>query len=303
MEWLALGLIAAAIWGGVSVVDKVVIEKHIPRPCLYSLFFGVYGLISAVVVGSTGQFQMVSVGATLLTFLSGVFYFIYLTLYFAALRRNDAAVVVALGQITPLFATLWGYLIMGEVFDLTIYGGIVSVVVGAVLISLERHQTVARSPIRLNAALRLMVLACFVRSLSDLLLKYPLAEISVWEGFVWPRLGIFAGALTVLAFGSRRQRLWPVIKQLGWRVNLLIMGNEVAALGATLALTLAYEYGPLTLVSATGSTQPLFILLLVWLVNSISKGAIPDHTNRQVILLRLLSLLMITFGAYRLGEG
>lgn len=40
MEWLTWSLTAAILWAGVSVVDKVIIEKHIPHPCLYSFFFG-----------------------------------------------------------------------------------------------------------------------------------------------------------------------------------------------------------------------------------------------------------------------
>jgi hypothetical protein len=32
-----------------------------------------------------------------------------------------------------------------------------------------------------------MVVACFVRSLSDLSLKYALNELSGWDGFFWPR--------------------------------------------------------------------------------------------------------------------
>jgi hypothetical protein len=63
------------------------------------------------------------------------------------------------------------------------------------LILLERRQVVVKSSPRFKRALLLMVMACFVRSLSDLSLKYGLTDLNGWDGFFWPRLGIFAVAL------------------------------------------------------------------------------------------------------------
>jgi hypothetical protein len=92
------------------------------------------------------------------------------------------------------------------------------------------------------------------------------------------------------------------IKNIGWRVNLLIMGSEATALGGTFAITLAYALGPLTLVSATRSTQPLFVMLLVWVVNSIRQGVVPDRADRRLWVLRLLPMIMIVGGVYLLGR-
>lgn len=111
-------------------------------------------------------------------------------------------------------------------------------------------------------------------------------------------VGIFAGALVVLAFGTMRQQLWITIKRLGRRMNLLIMGSEVTTLGGPLA----YDRGPLTLVSASGSTQPLFIVLFVWGVNLIRQSTVPDRTNLRLCAVRLLPLFMLIFGAYLLGS-
>jgi hypothetical protein len=176
-----------------------------------------------------------------------------------------------------------------------------SIVLGAVLISLECHQEATRLHLRFNAALPLMVAACLVRSLSDLLLKYPLQEISARDGFFWPRLGIFIGALAILACGSTRRQLWIALRQMNWRINLLIGSSEATALVGVLAITLAYAYGPLTLVSASSATQPLFILLLVWLLNKIKPGMVPDRTDRCLLTHRFIPLLLIIVGVYWLG--
>jgi hypothetical protein len=171
------------------------------------------------------------------------------------------------------------------------------------LISLERRQTAVKSSPHFNRALLLMVIACFVRSLSDLSLKYALAELGDWDGFFWPRLGIFVGAIVVVLVGPGLPRLVTTIKGMGWQPNLLIMGNEFISLGATLANTLAYARGPLTLVTATGSVQPLLILLFVAVVNVIRRGLVPEQANWRMDALRLPSLALIIFGAYLLGGG
>jgi transporter family protein len=303
MDWLILSLTAAVLWGGSNVVDKVLIEKHIPSAVLCAFFIGAYGLISALVVATTVPIQFDSPGAVSLACLSGVLYFTYILLYFAALSHGEATVVSALGQITPIFAAFWDYLVLGQVFGLMTYVGVGVVVLGAILISLERRQEVVKSSPRFNKALQLMVVACFVRSLSDLSLKYALTELNDWDAFFWPRLGIFAGAVVVVLVGPGPQRLVTAVKEIGWPINLLIMGNEVACLGATLANTLAYARGPLTLVAAAGSVQPLFILLLVATVNMVKRGLIPEQTGWRLGALRLPPLGMIISGTYLLGRG
>jgi hypothetical protein len=34
VDWLAFSLIAATLWGTVSIVDKVILEKYIPNPSI-----------------------------------------------------------------------------------------------------------------------------------------------------------------------------------------------------------------------------------------------------------------------------
>lgn len=302
MDWLVLSLAAAALWGGASVVDKVILEKHIPSPVLCAFFMGAYGLVSALVVGLTRPLHLDSLGAISLACLSGILYLAYILLYFTALGHGDTAVVVALGQVTPLFAACWDFLILGQLFGPLTYAGVIAVVLGAVLISLERRQEVTRSSPRFNRALQLMIMACFVRSLSDLSLKYALNELSGWNGFFWPRLGIFVGAVVVVLIGPGPQRLVTTIKGLGWPTNLVIMSNEVISLGATLANTLAYARGPLTLVAAAGSVQPVLIVLFVAAANVIRRGLVPEQANWRLGALRLPSLCLIISGAYLLGN-
>jgi bacterial/archaeal transporter family protein len=127
MDWLILSLTAAALWGGASIVDKVIVEKHLPSPVLCAFFMGAYGLASALVVGLAAPIHFDSPGAVLLACLSGLLYLGYILLYFAALSHGDTAVVVALGQLTPLFAAFWDYLILGQVFGPITYLGVIVV--------------------------------------------------------------------------------------------------------------------------------------------------------------------------------
>ena len=154
MNWLGLSLIAATLWGSASVVDKIVVEKHLPSPVLCAFFLGAYGLVSAIVLGLTTPLHFDSPGAIVLGCLSGLLYLGYILLYFAALGHGDTAIVVALSQIAPLFAALWDYLILGQVFGPLTYIGAIGVVVGAGLLSLERRQAAIKSSPRFNKALQ-----------------------------------------------------------------------------------------------------------------------------------------------------
>lgn len=302
MTWLGFSLLAALLWTGVSVVDKVVIEKYIPNALTFSFFMSSYGLISASLFAVFFSIHLAPLIHIMLATVSGTLYLVYIVLYFASLAYSDASVVVALGQITPIFATLWGFVFLKERFEWWAYGGIVLIIFGAIGLSLESNQATDGKvkTVQLNKALQFMILACFVRSLSDLLLKSALEKVSVADGFFWPRIGIFAGACVPLGFAFVRKRLWLTIKQIGIRANLLIMGSEGAALLGTGAFTLAYAMGPLTLVSASSSVQPLLIVLLVWLLNWLHPNTIPDNTDRRSFLIRVLPFLMTIIGVYLL---
>ncbi len=303
VSWLTLVLIAAAFNGGVSVVDKFVVENQIPDPIVLSFFTSTYGMISAIVMLFTLDVHLAPLRATLLAFSSGVAYLVYVVFYFAALGFNDAPVVVALTQISPVFSALWGFLLLDERFDSLTYAGVGIVLTGAVIISLERNEVEqAKTGLRLNIALKLMVVGSFVSSMSQLMLKHALEEISASDGFFWPRLGVFAGTSAMLALPSIRKRLWSAVRRIGRQVNLLIMCSEVMALVAVYVMTLAYSRGPLTLVSASGAVQPLFATLFMWLVNRIRAGTVPDRADRRLLALRLLPLGMIALGLHLLSR-
>ena len=55
IEWLLLSITAAAMWGAVNVVDKIIVEKHIRNPLIYLVFSGTYGIIPAIfIIGIAG---------------------------------------------------------------------------------------------------------------------------------------------------------------------------------------------------------------------------------------------------------
>lgn len=303
MNWSSLALLAAGLNGAVSVVDKFIVAKRIPDAIVYSLFMSVFGLASAVVMPLIVDIHTTPLMATLLALFSGTVYLAYIVLYFAAMGFGDAPVVVALAQITPIFSALWGFFCLGERLGPLTYVGVAIVIAGAILISLERSEDQgARAKLQLNTALPLMVAGCFVNSVSQLMLKYALQETSDWDGFFWPRLGVFAGALAMLLVPSHRRRLRSSLREIGPGTYSLILGNEGLALFAVFLLTLAYDRGLLTLVSASSAVQPLFIIALVWVVNRVKPGLVPDRTDRRVLAVRLLPLGMIILGVYLLSR-
>jgi hypothetical protein len=145
-----------------------------------------------------------------------------------------------------------------------------------------------------------MALGCFFNSVSNLMLKYALTEIGVWDGFFWPRLGVFAGAGAMLIVPVVRQRMWQRLSRIGRDTYAMIAGNEGVALAAVYALTLAYGVGPLTLVSPINATQALFTMFFVWGVNRIRPNTVPDKTDRRRLAIRLLPFGMILLGVYLL---
>lgn len=303
MDWLALAMLAAALNGAVSSVDKFIVAKQIPDPAMYAFFMSTVGMVSAIVMWFAQDIHIVPLGPTFLALSSGILYLAYIALYFAALAYGDASVVVALGQITPVFTTLWGFTFLGERYDTLTYVGVGLVIAGSVVLSREENvEGDTKTPAHLNQALLLMLAGCFFNSISQLMLKSSLQEIRTLDGFFWPRIGVFLGGVILIMAPSRRRALGSAFRGMDRRVYGLIAGNEVIALAAVLAMTLAYGEGPLTLVTASSATQPLFVIFFVWLVNRLRPGTVPDRTDRRLFAVRLLPLTMIGIGVYLLSR-
>jgi len=195
--------------------------------------------------------------------------------YLRAIQTYEASVVAPLFQASTIFTLALGYLLLGEVLTLRKILGVILIVSGALLLTLQpgRHE-------RLGLRLVALMLACtFVVALSSVLFKYFAVRDDFWSTTFWTFVGeaIFgAGILAV----PRYRRQFATLLRTNTRSMLSVnAANELINLGAGLGVRFASLFAPVAVVSAISSTTSLFVFAFGVLLSYIAPSLGREDTS------------------------
>ncbi len=135
--WFAL--LSALVWGTAPLIFKLGLRGEIPP--LAGIFFhnftaAVVALLSMLIVRESFTYPLrdvliVCAGG----FISG---FLGLLLYYKAIKVGEVSVVAPIVASSPLWASLFAFILLGENFTLHKLLGTILVVIGVVLITVSR---------------------------------------------------------------------------------------------------------------------------------------------------------------------
>ena len=301
MSWLILGFLATMLFGIVSLADKFALSRFFKNnwsyPFFTSFFFGLYCSIILIFRILTGQFYSPSIGVTLLALLPGMTLFTSGLFFTRAMMKMDASIVTGVSQINVLFALMWGWLFLGEIYQPINYAGVVLIVFSAILLSLERNPD-HQKKFKVSAVLLLIILGTLFRSLSDLFIKLALSDLAFWDAFSLSRAGLLLAAFAIFCFPSIRAQITNPVREHGKKVIFIAGFIEMFAFLNSMLMVLAFSLGPLGLVSTTQATLPLFVLVFTLIINFFKPGLIPVRKHAVNNLIKALLSLAIIGGVY-----
>jgi len=175
-------------------------------------------------------------------------------LTFAANRHMGPTVAGALGNLTPLFAVLGAFIVLGERPGLAQLGGLAVIVAGVFLLSWPSGASATSGwPLW---ALLLPLAAAAIRGAIQPAVKVGLA---LWPApFAAGLVGYSVSSLVLLAVAARAGALGRVTRQ----GAVVFAGVGLCNGLAVLLLYIALNGGPVSLVSPLVATYPLFTLVL-----------------------------------------
>jgi drug/metabolite transporter (DMT)-like permease len=297
MLWAILVLTATLLWSFVNVVDKVAVGKYVKDPMAYLILIGFVAVLPSVLVPSLLGLQNVPLTMVVFSFVSGILYASYTSLFFRSLSICDAPVVANLLLLVPACTTIVGIFLFGEQIEIVAFLGIFCVLGGALLSSTEQEKKGQSTRTRsISKALIFMTISALLTTVDYSLQKYILFEVEPKTLFFWNQLGVFATALALFVFAkSLRNKFSEAITTIPKRILGLAAFGEIVSFSASFLLIFAYSIATLSLSTVLLSTQPIIVLCLVVLVNGIiGRKVIPDTTSRKNILLRTIAIF-ITF--------
>lgn len=300
MDWLALSLISAAIFGAVMVLDKRLVDHVFPT--VGGLNFAVAwaqlvtgALFLAVVLPRNG---LPSGEAIVVSLICGVFWAGGLMAFFYGLRLTEVSRASPIWMSAPIFAAVLAATFLGERISVLQWSAIVVVVGGAALAS-YRPQRSGRSFIS-TRALVVLLGAAVLTGAAFVWNKEATELTGVWEvqglrnlsmGAVMAAVSWRAGTLSEMVSTLRKAA----------NFNLFFITEVVVAPAAAIIFVTAISRGPISLVGAVNSSRPLFVLLISSLLSTRLWNVLNEPLDRGTLVLKGLSALMIGAGVTTLG--
>ena len=294
--WVFFALSAALTWATVTLLDKVLLERHIPSGSTFLILTSLVGLLPAAGLFAFGrQWELVDGASLGIALFAGLLESVFLLLYYKALRVADAPIVAILLQCVPVITIAISLLLFHETFFFSTYLGIGIIIGGTILAIL------AGSPGRHHVELKavwIVLPALLVISVSYSLQSYALRTISVDQFFVAARVGQLLLGIALLLRTEIRRHVFAITGKLSPLILSITVAIGLLDLGGAYLLNNAYAAGPLALVTTVSSIQPLLILLMITLANSIRPRTIPDEGSQAFFWRRSVATGLVIVGIF-----
>lgn len=305
INWMALALLAASCWGVVNVLDKAMLENRIVKIKTRQFIDSGIGLLIA-----SSLLWKLSSPSLLLIFLgilSGILIFAFNFHYYHALRQADVSAISVYLQLIPVFSALIGFVFFVERFHADIYLGALLIILGAVVVAIERTTkwgfTIFLGK-NMLVLLKFILPASVMMSITYGLTKLLLAQYSFWEVFFWGRIGFFsAGIFFYVMIRKNRIEINENIKLIGFRKIYSVALIECLNFLGILLLTAAYATGTITLVSTVAAIQPLIVIVMLVSIAVIKDSEpLKDFSSSKIILfIRMAAVFSQVIGIFLLS--
>ncbi len=291
MNWIAIVLAGHFLNALAFLMDKFLLSsKRIPSPFVYAFFIGALGILALVLI----PFGVVipSSVEVIRALVAGATFILALVFFFAGLKENEASRVVPLtGGFVPAFTFVLAYFFLGERLGQTEILAFAALVLGGVLITLERK---GKGSVKGYAY---AVIAAFLFAVSFVITKQVYLEQSFISGFVWSRIGGFLAALSFLLIPSARYGIFhqPKQKGTGTTAVLFFTGQAAGAFGFVL-VNYAISLASVSLVNAMQGVQYAFLLIMVILLSKKFPRVLSERLTRGVLVQKITAIVLISVG-------
>ena len=295
MDWLYLTAIAVVLFALVTVVDKRLVSGLFPSAWTFNIVFGassfVRGLCFVIPVGLTVGFDGGS--GIVWAFAGGILFGASISLFLHALSMEDASRAANVQAVTPVFIMIIAVTLFGESVTWAQALGVLSVVVGVMLINIRPIEGQIRPT---NAkAFAMLLLSAILMAWAMIVTDQAVARMNVYATEGVRALGM---ACIVLAVHWRPKYTSLVVTTLRKPkvAGLTFLSEGFMAPIAALAFIMALSVGPVSLVGAGFAAWPLAVLVLSAALSTRFWNVLDEPLDRQTLGLKTAATLLVVGG-------
>lgn len=295
---ITISILACFLWAITNHIDKFMItgidqsKNSIKVLLIFSTF--VAGIILIPIWLILGRFEINISTISLISVLSAsVIYILATVLYFKAMEKNDASIVVVMFQMIPVFSYVLALILFKE--NLTAHQIIGSLIIisSAIIISFDFNEKNSKKKLY---ALLLMTISSLCYSIYFILFDIGIRNSSYYSCAFWYQIGFLIMGLVLLCIKSFRIPFVNAIKNNGKRYLTLNITNESLNLIANLLVNFANTMIPIALVNVLNGFQSTFVFILGILGTIFIPKYIKEDLRRSVVIQKVICIILGIIG-------
>ncbi len=288
--WLLFIAGAATGWAAISVLDSALVRWYDKHPLALMWPQACFSMSVLTLVAFTVQVRTpwaLALACTGMVAYGGDILFFYI------LNRVDASVSNIAWAILAVLLCLAGFLFFHEIWSWSQAAGAVLVLGGTVFLSVWHRQESMGKSLLMLGALALFYVPFYIVKKAALIDGQSVASV-----FFWLLIGRESLSFIVPLIVPRfRRRVFALAGRVDWK--FFALSGLVIALffSAEYLGTLAYLYGPISLVAVVANIQPFIVILLAWIGSIIAVQAMPKEIlSAQSVGIKLVSFSIVFCG-------
>lgn len=302
MTWFLIALIGPLLYALTNFIDKFLLEKYFKEggvgtlvliSSLISFFVLPFIFLIDSTVFSVGYVQIFTLAVV------GILNVLVIWCYLLALKDEEASIVVVFYQLVPVFGSVLGYFVLGEVLSQMQLIAMAIIILGTTIISFEVD---AENKFKLRRkTVPLMLVAALAWAVESVLFKAVALEENLWRSLFWEHLMMTLVGLIIFIFiRSYREDFLSAIRDNSRKILSLNILNEGLYITGNIVVAFAYLLAPVGLVLLTESFQPIFVFTLgIFFTLFFPKVATEKIYTRHVVQ-KVIAICITGVGTYLL---
>lgn len=302
MSWFFIALGAPLLWAFTNHIDKLLLEKYFGDNGVGTLmiFSSIVGIVMLPIFFFVNP-DILNIGLqnALILLLGGVIAASVLWLYFEALKDEEASIVVVFYQLIPVFAYLFGYIILGEVLTQLELIAMAVIILGTLVVSVEID---TENNFRLRRkTIYLMTLAAALSAFESVIFKFVAVQEDLWVSLFWDNAGLgVVGIILFLFVAHYRKDFLKTLQTKSFPILSLNGFNEGLYVGGNVLFAYTFLLAPVALVLLVNAYQPLFVFAIGVILTLFFPKLGAESLTIRNISQKLVAIAIVGIGTYLL---
>jgi len=303
-NWFLIALLAPLFWSINTHFDKFILSKYsrgkgVGAVFLFSTFFSVIFSTVIFLFKYNEILSYSSFSNFVILLIPGFFVAFGFYFYLQSLKTEDSSVVVALYQLSPVFAYFLGYIFLGEILTLTQIFAAMVVLIGAGILSFDLEEIESKVSIKWTMVGFIALSALFFAFNDVLFKKFTIYEGSFVTSLFWQHLGIFIIGMSFFLFSRNfRQDFYTLLKVGKVKILTLNSLSEFFYVLGGLFSNLATLFVPVVLVLVVNTYQTVFTFLIGLSLTLLIPHIVTERISRKHLIQRISAIIIILLGSY-----